>query len=58
LNKSLKVRFKNRYLAALKRRDLGCVLVDARDVVAKVSETRAGHKAHVSGSDNRYPHLV
>ena len=44
--------FINRNAAGLQRFDLGCVIVDANDVVADVGKACAGDKTDVTGADD------
>ena len=45
-------------LPALSAVDLGPVLVDAADAVAKVGEARAGNEADIAGADHRDAHSI
>ena len=48
----VEARLVDRDLAALQRRDLAGVLVDAGDVVAEIGKAGAGHKADIAGADH------
>jgi hypothetical protein len=49
-------RLEDRDLAPLKTLDLRGVLVDARHLVTKISETRSRHQAHIARANHRYAH--
>ncbi|MGX1006448.1 hypothetical protein AB7M69_000805 [Bradyrhizobium japonicum] len=46
----------DRNLAAMKRRDLLLVLVDAGDVVTEIRKAGSGHQSHIARSDHRDSH--
>ena len=46
----------DRHLAALQRRDLAGVLVDAGDVVAEIGKAGPGNEADIAGADHRDAH--
>ena len=48
----------DRHLAALQRRDLAGVLVDADDVVAEIGKAGPGNEADIAGADHRDAHEV
>ena len=47
----------DRHLAALERRDLVGVLVDADDVMAEIGKAGAGNEADIAGADHRDAHV-
>ena len=49
-------RLENRNLAAIKRRDLLRVLVDAGHVVAEIGKAGAGHQPHITCADHGHAH--
>ena len=49
-------RLVDRHLAALQRRDLAGVLVDAGHVVAEIGEAGPGNEADIAGADHRDAH--
>ena len=46
----------DRNLAAVKRRDLGRILVDAGHVMAEIGKASAGHEADIAGADHGHTH--
>ena len=50
-------RLVDRHLAALERRDLAGVLVDADHVVAEIGKAGAGNEADIAGADHRDAHF-
>ena len=57
-DKPVKAGLVDRNLVLPERRDLGSILVDARDVMAKIRETRAGDQPDISCSDHGNAHNI
>src|SRR3954453_4080193 len=49
-------RLPDRHFAGVEAVDLGAVLIDAADAVAKVGEARARYEPHIAGADHRDTH--
>ena len=54
----VEARLVDRHLAALQRRDLAGVLVDAGDVMAEIGKAGPGNEADIAGADHRDAHEV
>ena len=54
----VEARLVDRHLAALERRDLAGVLVDAGDVMAEIGKAGPGNEADIAGADHRDAHEV